>query len=196
MPCLSVELDGAPVTTINLAGMVVVDVSVHGALDRNPKAALDAGGGSDAQGGRGYLIWVTELPIQAGAVLKVVFHEACENPDEGKTIEQLFPDEEPCTQTDFTINDEMAAEIRARPQLHQAFSVQVATSQGQQAMAVSDVRNTDFTFRVLWDHTRPHQARAHLSTHCLDDVLARRAGPSHLKAMLDLGDSVSFMLTA
>jgi hypothetical protein len=196
MPCLSVELDGAPVTTINLAGMVVVDVSVHGALDRNPKAALAAGGGSDAQGGRGYLIWVTELPIQAGAVLKVVFHEACENPDEGKTIQELFPDDEPCTRTDFKLNDEMAAEIRARPQLHQAFSVQATTSHGQQAMAVSDIHNTSFAFRVVWDYTRPSQARIHLSTNCLDDLLARRIGTSHLQALLLFGDSASFVLTA
>jgi len=34
-----------------------------------------------------------------------------------------------------------------------------------------------------------NQARVRLTTHCLDDVLARRAGPSHLEAMLALGDS-------
>ncbi|MGK5027565.1 hypothetical protein [Janthinobacterium sp. RB2R34] len=194
MASLRVELDGSRVTTINLAEMGVVHVSVHGALDRNPKAALDAGGGSHAQGGRGYLIWVPELSVQAGAVLKVTLHEACESPDEGKTIRELYPDHEPCTRTDFALNDEMAAEIRARPQLHQAFSVQAATSQGQQAMAASDINNTSFTFGVVWDYTRPSQARVHLSTHCLDDLLARRIGTYHLQAVLSYGDSASFVL--
>jgi hypothetical protein len=196
MPSLRVELDGARITTISLADGDIVHVSVHGALDRNPKAVLDAAGGNYGPGGRGYLIWVPELPMQAGAVLKVALHEACESPDEGKTIQELFPDDEPCTQTDFTLNDEMVAEIRARPQLHQAFSVQASTSRGEQAMAASDAHNTDFTFRVGWDYTRPGQARVHLATHCLDDIVARRLGTSHLQVLLSFGDSASFKLVA
>lgn len=195
MPSLRVELDGARVTTISLADGDIVHVSVHGALDRNPKAALDAAGGNYEPGGRGYLTWA-ELPVPAGAVLKVTLHEGCENPDEGKTLQELFPGEELSTQTDFTINDEMAAEIRARPQLHQAFSVQASTSRGEQAMAVSDTHNTSFTFHVVWDYTRPGQARVHLSTHCLDDIVARRLGTSHLQVLLSFGDSASFVLTS
>lgn len=194
MSSLCVELDGTRLTTISLADGDIVHVSVHGALDRNPKAVLDAAGGNYGPGGRGYLIWVSELPMQAGAVLKVTLHEACENPDEGKTIQELFPDDEPCTQTDFTLNDEMVAEIRARPQLHQAFSVQASTSRGGQAMAESDVHNTNFTFRVGWDYTCPGQARVHLATHCLDDIVARRLGTSHLQVLLSFGDSASFVL--
>ena len=194
MACLRVELDGACVTTINLSEMGVVHVSVYGALDINPKAVLNADGGGHAQGGPGFLIWIPELTVQAGAVVKVTLHEACDNADQGKTIGELYPDHEPSTQTDFTINDKMAAEIRARPRLHQAFTVQAATSRGQQAMAASDINNTSFTFAVVWDHTRPGQARVHLSTNCLDDVLARRNGTSHLQAILSYADSASFVL--
>lgn len=196
MPSLCVELDGTRLTTISLADGDIVNVSAHGALDRNPKAILDAAGGNYGPGGRGYLIWVSELLMQAGAVLKVTLHEACENPDEGKTIRELFPDEEPCTQTDFTLNPARIAEIRARPQLHQAFSVQASTSRGERAVAVSDVHNTSFTFTVGWDYTRPSQARVHLATHCLDDIVARRLGTSHLQTMLSFGDSASFVLVA
>ena len=60
MPGLAIELNGTHVSTISLSGMDVVDVSVHGALDRNPRAALDAMGGNYADGGCGHLIWVTE----------------------------------------------------------------------------------------------------------------------------------------
>lgn len=195
MPCLSVELDGSRLAMISLAGMDVVDVSVHGALDCNPKATLHAMGGNTSAGGSGSLIWVPEQALLAGQVVRVTLLEACEQPDRGRTMEELFPDDEPCTQTDFTIDDTMAAQLRARPQLHQAFAVQAGTSQGQQA-AVSDPRNTSFTFRVVWDFTGPDQARVRLTTHCLDDVLARRAGSTHLEAVLALGDSTSFVLTA
>lgn len=196
MPCLSIELDGTRVTMISLADMDVVDVSVHGALDRNPKAGLHAMGVNPSAGSSGSLIWLPEQALLAGQVVRVTLLEACEEPDRGRTMEEIFPDDEPCMQTDFTISEAMAAEIRARPQLHQAFAVQASTSQGQQAVAVSDPRNTSFTFGVVWDFTRPDQARVRLTSHCLDDVLARRAGPSHLQALLSLGDSASFVLTA
>ncbi|OYO27620.1 hypothetical protein CD932_20905 [Janthinobacterium sp. PC23-8] len=181
---------------INLAGMEVVDVSVHGALDYNPKATLHAMGVNPSAGGCDSLIWLPEQALLAGQVVRVTLLEACEQPDRGRTMEELFPDDEPCTQTDFTIDDAMAAQLRARPQLHQAFAVQASTSQGQQAAAVSDPRNTSFTFGVVWDFTGPDKARVRLTTHCLDDVLARRAGSAHLEAMLALGDSASFVLTA
>lgn len=113
MPGLAIELNGTHVSTISLSGMDVVDVSVHGALDRNPRAALDAMGGNYADGGYGHLIWVTEKSLSPGEVLSVKLIEACDITDQGRTIQELFPDDEPCTQTDFTINDEMASELRA-----------------------------------------------------------------------------------
>lgn len=194
MPGISIQLDGIHIATISLSGMDVVDVSAHGALDQKPKAALGAMGGNYAEGGCGHLIWVSDQTLLPGEVLSVKLNAACDSSDQGKTIQELFPDDEPCTQTDFTINDEMAAEIRARPRLHDEFAVQVETSQGQRAVAVSNEHNTSFSFGVLWDFTCPTQARVRLTTHCLNDVLARQTGTNHFEAILSFGDSASFML--
>ena len=90
----------------------------------------------------------------------------------GKLV-AIHPDDEPVSHTDFTISEEMAAEIRACPRLHEAFSVEAAT-----------------------DFTRPNQARVRLTAHCLDDVLASKAGTKHLEAVLSLGDSASFSLNS
>ncbi len=124
------------------------------------------------------------------------FTESCGKSDQGKTIEELFPDAAASTQTDFTIDDAMAAIIRTRPRLHDQFTVSAETSQGQKATATSDDTNTDFAFRIVWDWTRPSQARLRLTTNCLDDVLARRAGAEHLEAVMAFGDSASFTLIA
>lgn len=196
MPGIIIELNGTHVATIDLVGMDVVSVSVHGALDQDPRAVLDASGGNYSDGGCGHLIWVAEQSVLPGEAWKVKLTDACGISDKGRTIQELFPDDEPVTQTDFTINDEMAAEIRARPRLHEAFAVEVATSHGQQAAAISNELNTDFTFGVLWDFTRPNQARVRLTTHCLDDVLARKPGTSHLESVLSFGESASFSLTS
>jgi hypothetical protein len=196
MPGIAIELNGSHFITIDLAGMNVVDVSVYGALDQAPKAVLDACGGNYSDGGGGHLIWVAEQSILPGEALNVKLIEACGIGAKGRTIQELYPDNEPVSQTDFTINEEMAAEIRARPRLHKAFSVEAATSNGQLAAAISNELNTSFTFSVLWIFARPNQARVSLTTHCLDDVLARKAGTSHLEAVLSLGDSASFSLNS
>lgn len=196
MPGIAIELNGSHFITIDLAGMNVVDVSVHGALDQAPKAVLDAHGGTYSDGGCGHLIWVAEQSILPGEALSVKLIAACGITARGRTIQELYPDDEPVCQTDFTISEEMAIEIRARPRMHEAFSVEAATSNGQLAAAISNELNTSFTFGVLWDFTRPNQARVRLTTHCLDDVLARKAGTKHLEAVLSLGDSASFSLNS
>jgi hypothetical protein len=129
-----------------------------------------------------------------GDVVKVTLNEACDIADQGKTIAELYPDEELPPGSDFTISDEMAAELRARPRVHDDFIVQVETSFVQQVRAASDDLNTDFTFGLLWDSFCPNQARVRLTTYCLNDVLTRTGGTRHLQTTLSLGDSASFLL--
>jgi hypothetical protein len=192
MSCISIEVNGRSIATISLAGMDVVDVSVHGALDRELKAMLSAMGGNYSEGGCGYLIWIAERGLLPGEVLSVKLSDACDIATQGKTIAELYPDEEPSTKTDFSISNEMAEEIRARPRLHEGFVVQVETSLAQEAKATSDDLNTDFTLSFLWDRYRPDQVRVRLATYCLDDVLARTGGTVHLKTNLSIGDNVIF----
>jgi hypothetical protein len=196
MPHIAVDVNDMRITTINLTPMRVVDVSVHGALDRALKAAVDAMGGNYDEGGCGHLTWLMAHPLQPGDIVRVHLNQDDATGDAGKTFEELFPDETPSTQTDFSISDTMAAEIRARPRLHAAFDVQAWTSAGRHVTATSDERNTDFRFSVLWNHFQPDQARIHLATHCLDHVLARMAGTTHLQATIHAGESATFSLVA
>jgi hypothetical protein len=196
MPHIAVDVNNVRVTTINLASMRVIDVSVHGALDRALKAAADAMGGNYDEDGCGHLTWLMEHPLQPGDMVRVHLNQDGAKGDAGKTFEELFPDEPPSTQTDFSISDTMAAEIRARPRLHAAFEVRASTSAGQQATATSDERNTGFRFSVLWNHFQPDQARVHLATYCLDDVLTRTAGTTQLQATIHAGESATFSLVA
>jgi hypothetical protein len=194
MPSIVVEVDGARIATINLDGMQVVDVSVHGGLDGENKATLSATGGNYADGACGHVIWIAERPLQAGEVVVVTLDENCDLADHGQTMNELYPDEAPRTRTDFTISDEMAAEIRARPQLHDRFIVQAETSSGERVTALSDELNTNFRFGLLWDWLHPDRARTWLTTYCFEDVLARTGRAKHLETSLVLGEHASFSL--
>jgi len=194
MHSMAIELNGERIATIGLAGMDVIDVSVHGALDHEQKAVLDAMGGNYGEGGCGHLIWVEERSVLPGDIVKVSLLEHADRTDRGKTIAEFYPDEAPSTQTDFSISDAMAAELRARPRLHEGFIVQAETSSGQRATAASDARHTDFTFGLLWNRFNPDRARLRMSTYCLDDVLARTGGTEHLQTTLSFGEHASFSL--
>lgn len=194
MSCISIEVNGRGIATVKLAGMDLVDVSVHGALDREQKAILSAMGGNYSEGGCGHLIWIADHNLLPGEVVGVSLIASCDFATQGKTIAELYPGEEPSTRTDFSISDEMAEEIRARPRLHEGFVVQVQTSLAEVASATSDELNTDFSFSVLWDRFRPDQVRVRLATYCLDDVLAKTGGNEHLKNILSSGDHVTFSL--
>ena len=196
MPHIAVDVNNIRITTIDLTSMRVINASVRGALDLPLKAAVDAMGGNYDEGSCGHLTWLMDHPLQPGDIVHVHLNQDDAEGDAGKTFEELFPDEPPSTQTDFSISDTMAAEIRARPRLHAAFEVQASTSAGQQATATSDERNTDFRFSVLWDHFQPDQARVHLATYCLDHVLARMAGTTHLQTTIRAGESATFSLVA
>jgi len=196
MPGLSVQVNGERMATIDLSGLNLVNVSVHGALDSEQYAMLHADGGQHGDGGSGYLTWIAEHALTPGDVLTLTYMEACEGGDDGKTIAQLWPDEPPSTRTDWSIDSQMEAEIRARPRLREGFLVQAGTSAGARVAAASDARNTDFRFSVVWTGFGEERARVRLATYCLDDVLQRTGGAEHLATVLSFGDSVMFSLLA
>lgn len=191
---MAIAVNGTGIATIRLAGLDLVDVSVHGALDREQKAALHAIGGNYAEGGCGHLIWIAEHGLLPGDVVSVRLRDECDAATRGKTIAELYPDAVQSAKTDFSMTDDLAKEIRARPRLHAGFVAQVETSSAQIATAASDDVVTDFAFSVLWDRFQPDQVRLRFASYCLDDVIARTGGKVHLTTMLSVGDSVELRL--
>ena len=197
MSGITVKVNGAPIATIDLAPLEVMDVSIHGALDLDPKARLHSGSTHRIEGGYGHLIWIAEQSLLPGDVLSVQLDASCGDSDRGRTIDEVYPPvegEKPFTKDDLAIDEDTIAQLRARPRLHDAFLVRVETSSGEQATAASDDLHTDFSFTLLWDSFRPDQARIRLATYCLDDVQHRTGGTTHLKTMLAVGDSATFVL--
>lgn len=192
MPSVLIEVDGNLIANVDLSGMQVVDVAVHGGLNGEEKATLSAMGGNYEDGGCGQLIWINERPIAPGEVVCIKFREDCASPDHGKAIDEQYPDGPSSTAFDFAMNDEMVAELRNRPRLHDGFIIQAETSSGARAMASSDDLNTQFRFGLLWDWLHPEQARLSLRTYSFENIISRSEGAKHLEARLAWGDSTTF----
>ncbi|MDM5182220.1 hypothetical protein PO883_34185 [Massilia sp. DJPM01] len=193
MAALRIEVDGVGLVTVNLDGMHLLHVSVGSSLHEEAPAGLEVHGGTYGDGVNGHRIWVSDKLLMPGQSVKVSLIE-CDGPfDEGQTMREMFPEEE-SEEFDFTMTDARAAELRARPRLRNSFSMKVEKSSGPRCSVDSDPQNDQFTFMVLWDQTRPLQARLSVRTYCFEDVIARQIGNDHLRDTLAVGESVTCLV--
>ena len=195
MPALTVLLDGALVATVSTDGYDVLTVDVGGTLVDSELATLNFSGGSYPKDGKStYLVWAPNLPIAHGQVVTVAFLENAPTSQAGKTIDELFPDEEPVTQTDFTLTADMLADIRAREKIRDTFNFRLEVPPRSPAFDATSYEDHGLAFSVIWDSSRPEQARMSLHSYTLDGLEARAPGNYFAKEVLHYGDSVQFEL--
>lgn len=197
MPALSVSIDGVTLATVSTDGYDVLSVRAGGTRIDNELATLDLSGGSYPEFGEStYLTWISDVPLQAGQVVTVTFLETASSSHGGKTIEELFPDEPPSTQTDFKPTAEMFAELRATPTLRDRFSFRLVSSSGTNFAGETAPDEHGFGFTVLWNSSSPERASASLHSYTLNNLEARGPMNNHVEERLRYGEWVQFELVA
>jgi len=197
MPALTVSVDGVTLATVSTDGYDVMSVRASGTRVDEDLATLDLSGGSYPESGEStYLTWISEVPLQAGQVVTVTFLEEALTSHAGKTIEELFPDEPPSTQTDFKPTADMFAELRAMPTLRDRFSFRLVSSSGTNFAGETPLDEHGFGFTVLWNSHNPERARASLHSYTLNNLEARSPMNNHVEEKLHYGDWVQFELVA
>lgn len=197
MPALRVSIDGATLATVSMDGYDVMSVRAGGTRIADGLATLDLSGGSYPEFGEStYLTWINEVPLQTGQVVTVTFLEAASSSHAGKTIEELFPDEQPSTQTDFKPTAEMFAELRAMPALRDRFSFRLVSSSGTNFAGETALDEHGFGLTVLWNSSNPERARVSLHSYTLNNLEARGPMNNHVEEKLHYGGWVCFELVA
>lgn len=194
MAAIRIEVDGTVLATVTVDGMHVLHVSVHSSLDAEAPALLEVQGGTYGEQVSGHRIWVSDERLAAGQAVKVSLIE-CDGPfDQGRTLADMFPEDDSSEEFDFAMTDARAAELRTRPRLKDAFSMEVETSSGTGCSVNSDPQNDNFTFMIVWDFTRPLQARLSVRTYCAEDIILRSGGTDHLRETMVLGGSATCLV--
>lgn len=197
MPALSVSIDGITVATASTDGYDVMSVRAGGTQIDDDLATLDLSGGSYPENDEStHLTWISDLPLHTGQVVTVSFLESASTSHAGKTIEELFPDEPPVTQTDFTPTTEMYMELRARPKLRDKFSFRLVSPSGTSFIGETTPDEYGFGFSVLWNSYHPERARVSLHSYTLDSLEAHGPMNNHVEENIHYGDSVQFELVA
>jgi len=197
MPALQVSVDGKPVTTVDTHGLNVLTVSVGGTKVDEPFASLGVRGGSyPDEGPSTHLIWVNEIPLKQGQVVSVSLLTSSSTSNEGKTIEELFPDEPPEETEAARELNEIFNELREMPRLRDSFAFSFTTSQGGSYVGSAPSSAHGFSLSVIWNWLHPERVSASLHTYTLDDLQERKSLNYLASEFIPVGQSVHLELVA
>jgi hypothetical protein len=197
MPALSLYIDGMFVASVNTDGYDILDVRVHGTFIDKNIASLEFSGGAHPEGSASsYLTWVSDLPIKLKQVVKVVFLEKALTSHDGKTIEELFPDEPDQEPIDFKPLPEAINEIRAKPKLRSSISFMAQSPKAGSIYSETEPDMFGFGFGVLWNSWHPERASVSLHSYSLESLESR--GPMNyiLSEKISIGSEVQFEVLA
>ncbi|PHV08610.1 hypothetical protein CSQ96_03445 [Janthinobacterium sp. BJB412] len=194
MPTFCISVNDKAVATVNTDGYQVLSIGVGGSLDREELATLDVSGGSfPADGPSTYLTWVQELPLLAGQRVVVEMREHGASSHAGKTAAELFPDEPPCSRTDFTLTDSMFEELARRPVFRDKLAFECQSMDGDRRAGRTVAEERNVRFNVLWNWLEPESARVAVRSYSLADLRGRRLGTRHMEERLRCGGAVSMV---
>ncbi len=196
MPALSVSVDGEHLATVAVGGLTMLGVHLSGERWEDELATLDMAGGNYADMDKSsYLTWINLRPLQAGQVVTVSCVADLHTSPAGKTIDELYPDEPPCEQTDFTPTAAMFDQLSKRPMLRDGYAFKLRTSRGAEYSGQTQADEYGFVLRVLWNSRyRPECARFSVSTITLEQLRTRVPRRKHVEGDLFLYQSIRFQV--
>ncbi|WP_322041478.1 hypothetical protein [Burkholderia diffusa] len=195
MPALEIMLDGITVVTVSTEELSMLTARVGGTLIDDVIASLNVSGGNYSQNGSSsHLTWIADTPLQAGQRIRVLFHQDGQSSHASKTIDELYPDEPPLAQTDFTSTAEMFQKLRAMAKVREKFVIDLSASSGASFHGETTAGEDSFALSILWDSMHPERARVSLHSNSLENLEAR--GPLNylFKADLSFGGFVELRI--
>ncbi|MCW3538765.1 MULTISPECIES: hypothetical protein [Burkholderia cepacia complex] len=196
MPALEIMVDGNTVVMVSTNNLSMLAATVSGMLIHEAIASLNVSGGNYSQSGSPtYLTWIADTPLQAGQRIRVLFHQDGQSSHAGKTIDELYPDEPPVAQTDFTPTAEMFQKLRAMPKVREKFLIDLNASSGASFHGETTAGEDSFALSILWDSMHPERARASLYSNSLDNLEVKGAPNSLLKENITWGGFIELRIS-
>jgi hypothetical protein len=198
MSALRNLIDGVPLATVSSVGFNVLSVYVSGTRINEDLAEICISGGSYPEGGEStYLLWAADVKLMPHQVLEVQFLEQADNSHAGKTIDEYFPNEPLLDlEEDFTPTPENFAKLKAQPAYRNEFSLSFVSSTGPVVKVITKKDDHGFAFSVVWDSTRPLDARASMHSYTIEGLENRSNGNYHAQEELSFGDTVKLKVSA
>jgi len=197
MPAFTVSLDDSVLACVCTDGYDVLSIRVGGTRVDDEFATIDLSAGAYPEGGPStHLIWLNSVAVLPGQRIEVEMSDRGETTRPGKTIEDLFPDEEPSSPVDFKPTSEIFAELRRLPSLRDGYTFEVTSPTGEVHRTSSTPDEHGFGFTVLWNSYQPERASVSLHTYTIDSVEQRSPGSDHLREYFKPTQTVAIKIDA
>lgn len=189
---LAVSVNGRHLVTVSTEGYNILGVRIAGDRISEEFASLDVSAGLYGEGESGqHLTWVNLAPLRKGDEVTVEFLDDAKTSHKGKTLEELFPEEER-PMGPWEPLDDMFTALAKRPKTRERFTFIVASSGAEPIHAATRPDDHSFGFSVSWAWTSPEVARVSLSSASLAEIASRSGGADHASLKLRTGQRVKF----
>jgi hypothetical protein len=196
MPGFVVSLNGKRTVAVSTEGLNVLAVRVHGDLTGPEFAFINVSGGyyGDEENKK-HLIWVSEREIYSGDEVDVEFQKETSTSAPGKTIEELYPDDE-TKMGPWQSVEEVFKDLAKKPIVREEFSFRVVPPSGEVINASTEENDHSFGFSILWDWTHPDIAHVSLNSNSLESIENTQGGTKHARFRLQFGECVNLRVSA
>jgi hypothetical protein len=190
MPALAVSLNGEQLSVVSTDGLNLLSVRVHGDCIGPEFAVIEFSGGyygEDKE--KSHLIWEDSRGIRPDDEIQVTLLESASTSRPGKTIEDLYSDEEEVVGPFQTIEDHIRS-LALKPKARERFTFKVIPPNATAIVATTRLEDHSFGFSVSWAWVHPERAKVSLSSSSLEEIASRRNGAHHTDFVLQYGESV------
>lgn len=187
MPTLSVRLNGNLLAQVRTDGYDVMSVRVHGTRVDDEFAELEMSGGEyPEQGESTFLTWINSVPLSPNDIVEVQLAEAGDTSHPGKTIDELFPDDNAVpAESDFNPTAEMFTELRAKTNIRSGYGFALKTDHGTSYVGRTDEAEHGFGFSLIWNSHRPGRASLSLHSYTIDSIELKKPMRDHMREYIE-----------
>ncbi|WP_263773035.1 hypothetical protein [Propionivibrio soli] len=191
-PALAISLNGTELVTISSDGLNILSVRVFGDRITPDFANLDVSGGLyGEEQDQKHLIWEPDRIISPGDEIAVTLLENATTSRPGKTIEELYPEDEQPHEPWQPI-EQVFQDLAQRPIVRERFTFNVKPPSGPSIHAETLPNDHSFGFSVTWVWLHPERARVSLSSNTLEGIAKREGVSTHAEFRLQYGQRVQF----
>ena len=168
----------------------ILTVQVQGDVLGDELAEIEMHGGYYGEDKpKTHYIWLNGYEVKESDEIEIEFLENLETSTPGKTIEELFPENDEKNETSESM-EELFSYLSQQPRKRQGFSIELEHSSGDIKRCLIPPEDYSFMFIIMWKWHAPERASVSLTSNTLEGVAKQKSGTAHARAKLSFGEGV------
>ena len=195
MPFVRVIVDRSLLASIDTDGKDMVSVLISGSLVKESVGDLSVDGGTyGTDEETSHVTWV-EQPLDAGQTVQVELLETSFEFGQGRTVEELYPGEQPGTASVPSRADAIS-QLEAMPRQRDRFELRLSDQDTQIGTLSSEREEIGFGLSVIWASNKNDEARVSLHAYSIESMRNHQNGRYVMEGKLGIGSALRCEIVA